>query len=208
MEVYEAIAARKTVREFDARPVERKTLERMITAGLRAPSNDHMRSWEFIEVSDRALRAKLLHSVPKSFSPARVEMILKGWGLTDQAQRAMYLDAIPKQHAMLLSAPCLLLPVFRQSSPLLAPKTLSDLNAFAAMWCCIENLLIAAASEGIFGVTRIPFDKEQQAARTLLDIPDEYQPVCLLALGYPAPDAACYRQVECTAETRLHQNRW
>lgn len=40
------------------------------------------------------------------------------------------------------------------------PTSLSSLNEFASIWCCIENILLAAASEGIFGVTRIPMKEE------------------------------------------------
>ncbi len=43
MDVYEAIRARRTTRTFSARMIEDAVLERVLDAGLRAPSNDHMR---------------------------------------------------------------------------------------------------------------------------------------------------------------------
>jgi len=49
------------------------------------------------------------------------------------------------------------LPCFRQTSPLLKPKTPSGLNAFASIWCCVENMLVVAAAEGVFGVVHIPY---------------------------------------------------
>lgn len=36
-------------------------------------------------------------------------------------------------------------------------------------------MLIAAASEGLYGVTRIPFDKETVHIREMLEIPQEYE---------------------------------
>lgn len=74
-------------------------------------------------------------------------------------QRGTYIDAIPKQYKMLSTSACLIIPCFRNHGPLLKPENLSALNSFASIWCCIENMLIAAVSEGIYGVTRIPFDK-------------------------------------------------
>ena len=55
---------------------------------------------------------------------------------------------------MLRDAGCLIL---RRSGTgnALEPESLSALNSFASIWCCIENML-AAAAEGILGVTRIP----------------------------------------------------
>ncbi len=208
MDVYEAIQSRRTVREFDQRRIESEVLERILSAGLRAPSNDHMRSWEFIVLDDPTVRLQVIKPIPKTFSTKQVEGILESWGLHDETQRAMYLDAIPKQYAMLLGAPRLILPLFRQVTPLLQPGSLSDLNSFASVWCCIENILIAAASEGIHGVTRIPFDKEQKLLREILGIPNDYMMPCFLALGYPAPDAAEYKQFEYNAQQKIHVNRW
>ncbi len=208
MDVYQAIAARRTVREFDGRPIDPAVLERILSAGLRAPSNDHMRSWEFVLVSDPSVRAQLIAPIPKTFSRKQVEKILENWGLIDEVQRQMYFDGIPKQYAMLQTAPCLLLPYFRQKPPLLRPKSLSDLNAFASIWCCIENILIAAAAEGICGVTRIPFEKEQALARQVLEVPEDYTLPCFLALGYPAADVKHPKQYEYAAEQKIHMNRW
>ncbi len=91
--------------------------------------------------------------------------IINRWGLKDPLQRGCYIEAIPKQYNMLFSAPLLILPFFRQPYPLLKPKSLSDLNYFASIWACIENILVAAAAEGIFGVTRIPFSDESKTVK-------------------------------------------
>ena len=57
--------------------------------------------------------------------------------------------------------------------------------AFASIWCCIENILIAAASEGIFGVTRIPSETERETIKRFLNVPEDCEIPCWLALGYP-----------------------
>ena len=208
MTLHEAIRARHTLRDFENRPVDRATLERIVEAGLHAPSNDHLRSWEFIVVDTPAERLRLLAEIRQDFPAADVAAWLDGWHSTDPLQRAMYLDGVPKQHRMLLTAGTLLLPCFRQPHPLLQPASQSDLNGFASIWCCIENMLLAAASEGLLGVTRIPMAEESEHIKTAVGHPENYVMPCYIALGYPAKNASVPAQKSICAKDKIHINIW
>ncbi|SDN50874.1 nitroreductase family protein [Acetanaerobacterium elongatum] len=208
MDIYEAIAARRTIREFEDIAIEDDTLERILDAGLKAPTNDHMRNWEFVVISDKNVRAQMVELIPKTVSREQIDEILAAWNLKDEGQRRMYYDAIPKQYAMLYNAGALVLPFFKQEHPLLAPKAINDLNGFASMWCCIENILLAAASEGIFGVTRIPFSNELEKVRTVIGHPQNYVLPCYLALGYPKKGAVINEQYHFAAKDRIRRNHW
>jgi nitroreductase len=208
MDVYEVIAARKTIRDFEQRQVSMETVRRLIAAGLEAPSHDHMRDWHFVLLQDRSRRMDLLERTITRRSPEEAREIVDGWGMVDDVQRQMYIEGIPKQYSMLLEAGCLIIPCFRQEAPLLEPETLSSLNAFASIWCCIENILVAAASEGIFGVTRIPSALEVEAIRQALDVPPAYQIPCWLALGYPTATARRAEQKPVSLDERVHLNEW
>ncbi len=208
MDVYEAITNRKTIRDFEAREIPMELLSRLIDAGLKAPSNDHLRRWEFVIIQDRARRSALIQSIRAPQDTQGATNLVNEWGLVEQSQREMYIDAIPKQHAMLLEAGALVIPCFYASGPLLQPETLSSLNSFASIWCCIENILIAAASEGIYGVTRIPFEEERKSLRRHLNIPQGYEVPCYLALGYPKDGAKRMKQHEIRLEDKIHLNGW
>lgn len=123
-------------------------------------------------------------------------------------QRDMYMEALPRQFSMLYNAGCLILPFFRARSPLLRPETLSSLNPFASIWCCIENMLIAAAAEGIFGVTRIPMADESKHVKEVIEHPDEYVFPCYIALGYPAGEAGKTTQNQVSVKSKIHINAW
>jgi nitroreductase len=41
----EAVEKRRTVREFQAKPMEEEKLLRALAAGLKAPSHNHLRGW-------------------------------------------------------------------------------------------------------------------------------------------------------------------
>ena len=207
MDVYEAIAARKTIRDFQDRPVEHDVIERIVGAGLNAPSHDHMRYWEFIVVNSIETRRALVEPITP-LSREQSVAVSDRWGLAAPVQREMYLDGIPKQTKMLLTAGALIIPCFRQPEPLLEPTTLSSLNGFASIWCCVENMLVAAASEGVFGVMRIPFAEESAHMAKVLSIPADYAVPCYVALGYPGPGAKRAKQHAVRAEERISFDRW
>jgi len=208
MDVFEAISRRMTIRDFRDEPVPMDIVKKLIDAGMKAPSHDHMRRWEFVVVQDRIVRKKIVECI---FEPVTVEgaaEIVDGWGMTDKLQREMYIDAIPKQLSMMLDAGCLIVPCYESNTPLLEPKTLSSLNPFASIWCCVENILVMAASLGIFGVTRIPMEDERAKVKELMGIPERYEFPCFIALGYPREGAARSRQIEIKTEDRIHVDNW
>jgi len=208
MDVYEAISARKTIRDFEQREIAMDVVRRLLDAGLRAPSHNHLREWQFIILRDKSRRRELLEQVITPQSREEAVDIVESWGMPDELQRKMYIDAIPKQFSMLLNAGCLILPCFRQKTPLLQPETLSSLNAFASIWCCIENILIAAAAESIFGVTRIPSEAERETIKRFLNVPKDHEIPCWLALGYPQGTAARTRQIQVLVDERMHINAY
>ena len=114
MDFYKSVESRRTVRDFEDRPVPPEIIERIVDAGLKAPTNNHMREWEFILLNDMDARLRAISMVRADLGVAESTAIIDAWGLADEDQRAMYLDGIPKQHRMLLTAGCLILPLFRQ----------------------------------------------------------------------------------------------
>jgi nitroreductase len=208
METQAAISNRKTIRDFADREISNDLIEKIISAGMQAPSNNHMREWEFIFLQDRQKRAALLDQIINPLDEKGARGVVNRWGMKDTDQREMYIEAIPKQYAMLNNAACLILPCFKQETPLLKPKTLSSLNGFASIWMCIENIFLAAADEGIFGVVRIPMEDERKVIREKLQIPNAYEFPCFVALGYPADDAKRAKQVEFDLKEKIHTNVW
>lgn len=207
MDVYEAIERRRTVRDFEDKAVAMSLIERILEAGLKAPSNNHLRQWEFVIVNDREERAKLL-KVKNMTRRDECEKMLDAFGMTDEVQRHMYHEAMPRQFSMLYNAGCLILPFFRVREPLLRPGSLSSLNDFASIWCCIENILIAAASEGILGVTRIPMAEESEHIKKSVGHPENYVMPCYIALGYPAKNASLPEQKNIRIKDKIHITTW
>ncbi len=208
MDLYEAISKRRTIRDFSADAIDEGTIKRIIDAGMKAPTNDHMRDWHFVVVTDKAEVARIISKIPKTFSRDEVDSKLDDWQLHDPIQRKMYIDGIPKQYKMLCDSACLLLPFYRQSGELLKPANLSALNAFASIWCCIENILLAVTAEGYAAALRIPLGDEEQYVKEVLGCPEDYVMPCYLSIGKAAPDAKYNEQKTYSLDEKIHHNRW
>ena len=55
MEFYEAINRRRSIRQFEDKPIPREALERIMDAGLKAPSSNHQRRWELVALTDKVM---------------------------------------------------------------------------------------------------------------------------------------------------------
>lgn len=53
METWDAIRARRNVRQYTDQPLARADLERILEAGRRAPSSTNSQPWSFVVVTDR-----------------------------------------------------------------------------------------------------------------------------------------------------------
>jgi nitroreductase len=53
METWDAIRARRNVRDFADRPVSTEDVDRVLEAGRRAPSSRNWQPWDFVVVTDR-----------------------------------------------------------------------------------------------------------------------------------------------------------
>lgn len=55
MEFYEVIEKRRSIREFQDKPIARNMLERILNAGLPPPSSNHQRQWELLTLTDKEI---------------------------------------------------------------------------------------------------------------------------------------------------------
>lgn len=208
MELYEVLEKRRTYRDFSDREVSDEILKRVIGAAFKAPTNDHLRQFEFIVVRGRENIAKVIAPLIKNMAAFK-ELVFEVDDSGDKDKMEMFADALPKQQKMLMESGLLILPFFRQKqSPLLEPVEQSSLNYFASAWCALENMLLAATSEGLGTVFHIPVSDEADEIKKIVGAPEGYEFICLLTMGYPAENAFLPKQKEINIEDRIHTNVW
>lgn len=208
MEFYTVVEKRRTIRDFENETIPQEALERIISAGLKAPTNDHMRDWHYIVLQDRDTVVRLLQVIPNGISHDDMEQLLRDWSLNDPEQQAAYRNAVPKQHRMLLDASAVVIPLLKQKTDILHPENLSHLNGFASIWCSIENIFLAATAEGYACTLRIPLGGEAGYAKKVLGFPDDYLMPCFIGIGRPKPDAPAIKQKDIRTQDRIHWNKW
>lgn len=204
MELQEAIRLRRSIRDFSKERVPMNIIQKALEAGLRAPSYNHLKEWDFILVEDQNKRYQLTQTeaMIEEVNPALQESLRD----YEDLAKEMYLDAIPKQKRMLIAAPELVVVVFKPKTKVEDSRRIYDLNCIASVWCCIENILLSLAEDGVFGVTFI--SKNTEGVKEILGVPKGLEVAALIPFGYKKEEARIYPQKEVELKERLHINNY
>jgi hypothetical protein len=81
-----------------------------------------LRQWEFVVLTEKETIENIILPVKNLFPKERIDKIIKEWDVDAPIQRDMYEDALPKQYSMLIQSCCLILPFYKQHTPLLKPE--------------------------------------------------------------------------------------
>jgi nitroreductase len=204
MEFYDAAAKRRTVREFKPDPVPWESVRRALDAGLAAPCNAHLKSWQFVLLRDRKRRARVVTEGLKARDMKDVEEVERFIArFDDEELRSVYRRSLPVQMTMMLEAPEVLV-VFYKMKPLPDIRTLFELNPLASAWMCVENIMLGLAAEGLYGCTYTPY--EARGLKDLLGVPPEYQAAAVIPFGFPReePEKSAPERLD----DRLHIDVW
>jgi len=204
MDFMEVVSGRRTVREFDSKPVPPDSVRRALEAGLRAPCNAHLKSWQFILLRDREKRIRTVTEGLKARDmkdQAEIETFVTRFA--EEELRKVYRRSLPLQLTMMLEAPEVLVVCYMMK-PLAECRTLFELNPLASVWMCVENIMLALAADGLFGCTYTPY--ESSGLKRALGVPSEYQVAAVIPFGFPrkAPDAMAQENLD----ERLHIDAW
>jgi nitroreductase len=204
MEFYEAVARRRTVREFRPDPVPEETVRRLLAAGLRAPSNAHIKPWQFVLLRDREKRRRAVVEGLRARDlkdGGEIERFLERF--PDETLKGVYRRSLPVQLTMMLEAPELLVVCYK-TKPLDECGTLFELNPLASIWMCIENIMLAMAAEGLFGCTYTPYDAA--GLKAVLGVPPGWEVAAVIPFGHPRTPPRPNEAEE--LDRRLHIDAW
>lgn len=199
MEFYEVVNKRRSIRQFVNREIPREALERILEAGLKAPSSNHQRRWELLTLTDK----DVIYNLAQLIRPYPCRIVEP-----KTPQQEMFKIAYPRQRSMIEESACVILPFFKQKYPMTEDKNGYGLMDYGATWALVENMLLAATAEGLGSVVHIPVKKEPEKIKEFLRIPDGWYLPTLVILGYASPDAEVPSQVKATVANKVRWNEW
>ncbi|MBU1697231.1 MAG: nitroreductase family protein [Proteobacteria bacterium] len=175
MELFTAIHTRPSCRDFLDDDIEKDLIEKIIEAGIMAPSPLNSQPWNFIVIKSPTVKDHLFEDAQKCKATA-VE--ISGW---------KWLETYSVN--FLKTAPVIIVVT--------GDKTKSGVDQFnedgpvAYQHACaaaIQNMLLAAHALGIGSVWFTLFDKN--SVKALLNIDDNKVPLAFVCLGKPAGESA------------------
>jgi nitroreductase len=178
MDLWQTLERRTTIRRFADRPVDSAIVRKAVRAALHAPAYNHLWEWAFLRIRDADLRVRLADAfgIHDLSDPAALHVLFDS---RPEEARRIYLRALPLQRTMLLSAPTLLMPVYRPKRGETGVTGPVDLNAHASIWMGIAYLLLSLTEDGVGGCTLVP--NGSQEGKRLLGVPDDKCRVPLVA---------------------------
>lgn len=97
-------------------------------------------------------------------------------------------------------------PVFRRKE--LNGGCVSKLNPFFTIWCVIEDVFLAATSEGLACSMRAPPSEERDRVKIKLKVPAAHMIPAFIGMGYADPKEPGVEQDIANLEEQVHSGRW
>ncbi|RLB85554.1 MAG: hypothetical protein DRH26_18190 [Deltaproteobacteria bacterium] len=170
MELFDAINQRQSCREFLDEPVERQMIEKIIDAGIMAPSPLNTQPWEFTVITNQQIKEELYNGA-KACKAAAIEA--SGWKWLE-TYSVQFLRITPTIIVVTGDPRKSGVDIFSQEGPV----------AFGhACAAAIQNMLLASHALGLGSVWFTLFDKKR--VKTLLNIDENKVPLAFVCLGKP-----------------------
>lgn len=179
--LYQAIRERRSIRRYEPRPIPRAVLVRLLEAAMWAPSAHNRQPWRFVVLTRKADKQRLARAMGRQLRADR---------RADGVDEAMIAQDAQRSYKRLTGAAALVLICLTMADMDQYPderrQTCEHIMAVQGVAMAAQNLLLAAHVEGLGGVWMCAPLFCQDVVRSALDLPPDYEPQGVIALGYPA----------------------
>ncbi len=190
MDLYDGIMTTRAIRRFTDEPVTDDEVMACLRAAQQAPSGGNIQPWQFVVVTDPAVKASVAEVYRRAYDryeplmiaatpPARSPEGQRSWERSVAASRYLAEHLADAPVLIVVLMPDISMTLHDDEGPL-------DVGTpYASVYPAVQNLLLAARSMGIGGTLTTVHRVYQDDLRSALAIPDRYQTVALIPLGRP-----------------------
>ena len=93
MDFYQVLEKRRTIRDFSDKEVTDDVLKKVLSAAFKAPTNDHLRQFEFIVVRGQENIARLVSPIAENTENIQQNRLEAAADVMDKDEHAMFVDA-------------------------------------------------------------------------------------------------------------------
>ncbi|HEX2296525.1 MAG TPA: nitroreductase family protein [Actinomycetota bacterium] len=183
MNLADAVAARRSVRRFEDRPVPRDAVLRAIGLAVQAPAPHHSSPWRFSLLEDASAKASLSRAMGAAWRD----------DLASDGHSPDAVDAIlTRSHALLTGAPLLTMCSADMSKAHDYPddrRRLAEWSLFAhSTGAALQVYMVALAEAGVAScwISAPVFCRD--VVRDHLALPAAVEPQALVLVGYASPE--------------------
>lgn len=171
MDTYDAIARRTSTRSYQPQPVPRYQIERLIAAAVRAPNHKLTEPWRFTVLTGESL---------KRYAEIRRAHRAKRFADPTDPQATKAIEKTYREH--------LDTPAFVVVACAVSDDPIRKEEDYGATMMAIENLMIAAAADGLGTYLRTGGIMDHPDVKALVQVPEGYRVVGIVSLGWPAQE--------------------
>ncbi len=207
MDVIEAMNSCRAIRYFTKDPISDEVLDGLIHSATRAPNPGNSQGWDFVIITDTAIKSALSDSIA-----AVIGGVVKG--MEDAVGGADKMDPVESRMlggalnlaSTLADVPAIILVCGRAVYPVAAPN---EMMVWSALYPAAQNILLAARAQGIGSCFTTFHGMCEPQLRDLLNIPEDVHIAAFIPLGYPDTDKVNFGPLaRKPVEDVIHRNGW
>ncbi len=177
---YDTLAARRSIRDFESKPIATRIIERLLTAACNAPSAHNRQPWRFCVILDESHKVKLARSMGDALWVDRISDEVDA----DEAEAEVH-----RSYDRITGAPVVIvicLTMEDMDRYLDQSRSRAEyLMAVQSVAMAGENLLLMAHAEGLGACWMCAPLFTQDVVREALNLPSSWEPQGMIILGHP-----------------------
>ncbi len=181
--LYRIIRGRRSIRRFQSQSVPQDVLLRLLDAAVWAPSAHNRQPWRFVLLTSAAAQSTLADAMGQ-----RLAADLRADGVDESAIAA----DVSRSRARLTGAGALVVVCLTMADMDTYPDPTRQAHehtmAVQSTAMAAQNLLLAAHAEGLGAVWMCAPLFAPDVVRAALDLPADFEPQGVIALGVPAEE--------------------